>query len=218
MNASPDVSEDDLLSALRHEPARALTLLHVRFSSHLGRYLRSVTWGLLSVEDLQDVYQETLHGFWIQVQRPEFQPERYLGLLHTIARRKGLDALRRRGHRPRTHGPDVLLKLEADLHSSQLGRAWREKMTSAERSEFRRVLQGIVETLPHRQRLAARVFLDNFEDFGPRDLYEPLAAALAVVTGQPETALGVRSLWRTARATIAAELARRGYALNEDKP
>jgi hypothetical protein len=41
---------------------------------------------------------------------------------------------------------------------------------------------------------------------------------VAAVTGQPENVEAIKSAWRAARAKIAAELARRGYAPEGNKP
>jgi DNA-directed RNA polymerase specialized sigma24 family protein len=213
MAAHPGFSEDDLEAALRRQPRHGLALLHEHFGLLVARYLKRVTWGLLSPEDLQDAYQETLRAVMLHVSRPGFQPERPLRLVFALARRKGVDALRRRGHQVRTDVQSVLECGAADLVASRVGAVWRERMGPAEAAEFREVLLEIVQSLPERQRLVARVFIDHFEDFGRRDTYEPLAASLSVVTGQPENVQAVKSAWRAARGKIAAELARRGYDL-----
>jgi DNA-directed RNA polymerase specialized sigma24 family protein len=211
VNAPTPAGEIDLVAVLRRDPVRALGLLHARHGERLARYLKRITWGLLSAEDLQDAYQDVLHAFWRRSCQPDFDPERYLGLLCVLAQRRGLDALRRRGHRACTSVEGLLPRLDADLGDSKLGLAWREKMGPAERAEFHSVLRQVVEALPPRQRLVARVFIDHYEGFGPRDTYQPLTAAVSDVTGQPETAEAIKSVWRAARAAIAAGLKRRGY-------
>jgi DNA-directed RNA polymerase specialized sigma24 family protein len=214
MPSRPTVTEDDLAHVLREDPARALALVHEQFGLLLVRYLKRWSWGLLSVEDLQDAYQETLCAFWQQARRSEFEPDRALRLVQAIARRKAIDALRRRGHAGSMQMPEPRPELEADLRGSRLGVAWRERMRPAERQELREVLLDIVAELPERQRLVARVFLDHFEEFNPRDTYPPLTVALSRLTGQAENVLAVKSLWRAARAKIAEQLTRRGYALD----
>jgi RNA polymerase sigma factor (sigma-70 family) len=213
MTAPPSVHNDDLRDALQEAAAAALDHLHAAFGVRLARYLKRVTWGLLSPEDLQDAYQETLLAFWKQTQAVGFDPEQPLRLAQTIAQRKGLDALRRRGHRPATNQESLMSAIETDLQSSRLGIAWCKQMGPAERQELRQVLLDTIAALPERQRLVARVYLDHFEDFGQRDLYEPLTRAVAEVTGQAENVQAIKSLWRAARTALAAELTRRGYAL-----
>jgi DNA-directed RNA polymerase specialized sigma24 family protein len=208
------MSDDaDIVAALRQDLAQGLSLIHDHLGVGLARLLKRVIWGLLSEHDLQDAYQETLRGFWKRATRPDFRAEDYRGLLQTIARRKGLDALRRRGHRARMAANGDLAELADDLAASQLGNAWQNEMSGAEREELRRALSSIVEQLPPRQKLAARVFLDHFEEFRQRDVYQPLAVALSGVTGQNEHPEAVKTLWRTARAAIAAALHRRGFGL-----
>jgi hypothetical protein len=88
-------------------------------------------------------------------------------------------------------------------------------MGSAERSEFRQTLLGIVEDLPERQRLVARIFIDHFEEFSPRDIYHRLAALVSDFTGRDEQVEAIKSLWHLARKRIGAELTRQGYAFQQ---
>src|SRR5262249_10505655 len=158
------------------------------------RYLKRLTWGLLTAEDLQDAYQETLAALWRQAQQPGFDAERPLRLTYALARRKAIDLLRRRGHNARTNADATLaLLVQASSLSWHGRRLWR-----AEAVELRELLLEIVQGLPARQRLVARVFIDHFDNWGQRDVYSPLTEAVAAVTGQPENEEAIKSCWRAA--------------------
>jgi DNA-directed RNA polymerase specialized sigma24 family protein len=174
-----------------------------------------VTWSLLGAEDLKDAYQETLKGVLEKVRTPGFEPGRPLRLVYAIARRKGCDCLRRRGHRVATSDDATLNRITAAPGGSDLGFAGRQRMGPAEAKEFRELLLQIIAALPARQRLVARVFVDHFEEFRQRETYQPLARAVSAITGEPENVTAVKSAWRAARATIVGALAQRGYPLTE---
>jgi DNA-directed RNA polymerase specialized sigma24 family protein len=207
--------EGTLQGYLRADPDRAIAYLHEHFGLQIARYLKRVTWSLLGAEDLKDAYQETLKGVLEKVRAPDFDPARPLRLVYAIARRKGLDALRRRGHRPITADSEVLHRISADLGTREPGLAWQGRMSPAEGKEFREVLLKIIASLPERQRLVARVFVDEFEEFRQRETYQPLARAVSAITGEPENVAAVKSAWRAARATIVDALGRHGYPLTE---
>jgi DNA-directed RNA polymerase specialized sigma24 family protein len=215
MTTASAASEEALQDCLRADPDRAIALLHEWYALQIARYLKRVTWSLLGPEDLKDAYQETLRAVLERVRAPGFDPRRPLRLVYAIARRKGTDFLRRRGHRPNTNEDAILHLVAADLKETDLGFAWKKRMGPVEAKEFREVLLKAVAVLPERQRLVARVFIDHFEEFRERDTYQPLARAVSAVTGEPENVAAVKSAWRAARATLAEELARRGYPIAE---
>jgi DNA-directed RNA polymerase specialized sigma24 family protein len=215
MNRVLAAAEEILQDQLRADPERAVVYLHEQFGLQIARYLKRVTWSLLDAEDLKDAYQETLKGVLEKVRTPGFDPGRPLRLVYAIARRKGCDGLRRRGHRIPTADEDALRQIAAPPGSTDLGFTARQTLGPAEAREFREVLHKIIEALPTRQRLVARVFVDHFEEFRARDTYQPLAEAVSAITGEPENVLAVKSAWRAARATIASELIHRGFPLPE---
>jgi DNA-directed RNA polymerase specialized sigma24 family protein len=211
MTTASVASEEALQECLRADPERAVVLLHEWYGLHIARYLKRVTWSLLGPEDMKDAYQETLRAVLERVRSPGFEPSRPLRLVYAIARRKGTDALRRRGYRANTNEDSILHLVAADLKESDLGFAWKKRMGPAEAKEFREVLLKAVAALPARQRLVARVFIDHFEEFRERNTYQPLARAVSTVTGEPENVAAIKSAWRAARTTLAEELARHGY-------
>jgi len=211
MAATDPVTEADLESALCDDPDFAIELLHAEYQGQIIRYIKRVTWGLLAPDELMVAYQETMLALIEKVRQPGFDPSRPLRIVYTIAGNKGTDLLRGRKHRMNTNEDGFLVAVAADLKNTDLGFEWRLNTGPAEVKEFREILLEIIQTLPLRQRLVARCFVDNFEDFRERNTSKPLAEAVSAVTGNAESVAAVRSDWRFAREKIAAALVRRGY-------
>jgi DNA-directed RNA polymerase specialized sigma24 family protein len=201
----PTFTYDSYGTVLR-SPASRLDWLIARFGARIRQWIREVTRGLLSPEDLEDAYQETLRDAWIEICDKEPAPERYLPLIRTIARRKGIDALRRRGHSPHTNSEEALASL-VDLRGQRLG--------PLEWLEVHWIVRDTVAGLPPRQRLVAQCYLDHYWEFGLRDTFERLAKLVRARSGKPVTITSVKKLWHRARAKLIAALRRGGYGLNE---
>ncbi|GIW88280.1 MAG: hypothetical protein KatS3mg108_2604 [Isosphaeraceae bacterium] len=212
MAATDPVSEADLESAFRDDPDFAIELLDADYQEHILRYIKRETYGLLDPHELLVAYQETMLAMIVLARRPGFDPQRPLRMVQSIARNKGMDLLREHGHSVNTNEDAILDAVAADLKNTDLGFEWRLNIAPAEAKEFRVVLLEIIQTLPHRQRIVARCFVDHFEDFRERDTYRPLAEAVGAVTGKTESVAAVKSDWRFAREKIAAALTKRGYS------
>jgi DNA-directed RNA polymerase specialized sigma24 family protein len=203
----------DTFGRVLHSPGRRLAWLHEHHGPNITRVIKRVTCGLLPPEDLQDVYQDTLRHFCAFLRDKPLPAERYFPVLRAIARHKGIDALRRRGRRPNTNRGAVLSRAEDRSPDSLSGGPVWERMGLAERREFQQVLMRLVEGLPERQRLVARVYLDHFEDFGKRDTYARLAELVSAISGRSESAKAVKSLWHAGWGALAAGLQRSGFSL-----
>jgi RNA polymerase sigma factor (sigma-70 family) len=204
-------SEADLESAFRDSADLGVERLVAEYGEQILRYLKRVTRGLLDTHELMAACQETIVGVIEKVRRPGFDPSRPLRVVYAIARNKGMDALRRRGHRARDNDAVFLDSVADDLKDTDLGFQARLHLGPAEAKEMREIVQAFIATLPPRQRLVAQCFVDNYESFRERDTYRPLAEAVGAVTGKAESVTAVKSDWRFAREKIAAELNRRGY-------
>ena len=212
MAATDPVTEADLESALRDDPDFAIELLDAEYQGQIIRYIKRVTWGILDHDELMVAYQETMFALIQKVREPGFDPRRPLRIVYKIARNKAVDLRRERRYRMNTNEDGFLGAVAADLKNTELGFQWRLNIGPAEAKEFREILLEIIQTLPPRQRLVARCFVDHYEDFRERDTYRPLAEAVGAVTGKAESVAAVKSDWRFAREKIAAELVRRGYS------
>jgi DNA-directed RNA polymerase specialized sigma24 family protein len=207
----------DAFGSVFHSPDDRLSWVHRALSSRLAQFIRGVTWGLISREDVQDAYQETVHAFWNILGSRDVPAEEYLPRLQAIARNKAIDALRRKRHRPGTNNEEILLTLE-DPYCYPADRFYygSPRLAPAEGRELSAVLAEVVAALPPRQRLVARVYLEHCAEFGARDVYEPLTALVQEITGQQENVETIKSLWHAARKAIQAALVRRGYDLDDD--
>jgi RNA polymerase sigma factor (sigma-70 family) len=209
-----DVTDNPADDQLAGDLPSAIERLHEQHAVRLGQYIKWVTCGLLQPQDLADVYQETLLALLEKVRKPSFRLRRHpadlalLSLAYKIAHHKGINVLRRR-QQGRIQGAAILPGLPADSRESDFGFAVKQRLGPAEAREFRRVLFDILQTLPERQRLVARVFMEHYEDFRQRDTYQQLAQKVSEVTGRPESEAAVKSAWRAARDKIRAELRRR---------
>jgi RNA polymerase sigma factor (sigma-70 family) len=211
MAATEPVTEADVESALRDDPDFAIELLHAEYQGLIIRYIKRESWSEFGPDELMVAYQETMLALIEKVREPGFDPSRPLRMLYGIARNKAKDLLRERGHRMNTNEDGYLGAAAADLKNTDLGFEWRLNIGPAEANEFREIVLEIIQTLPPRQRLVARCFVDNYEDFRERNTSKPLAEAVSAVTGKAESVAAVRSDWRFAREKIAAALVRRGY-------
>lgn len=212
MASTDPVSEADLESAFRDDPDFAIKLLDADYRESILRYIKNETFGLLDEDEFMVAYQETMIDLIGLARGRDFDPQRPLRIVFRIARFKGLDILRERGHCANTNEDAILVAVAADLRNTDLGFEWGMNIGPAEAKEFRVVLLEIIQSLPHRQRVVARCFVDHYEEFRERDTYKPLAEAVGVVTGKTESVAAVKSDWRYARQKIAAALNHRGYS------
>ena len=158
-----------------------------------------------------------MYAFWaLQLQKPDCPARAYLRHIYAIARNKGLDALRRLGYRAKTNVHDLLTCIEDDVSSRPVGSAWKQDLGESERAELRQTLLNIVEELPKRQRVVARVVLDQVEQ--ERENYEQLARRVSAITGQVENPDTVKHHWLAARKSLAQKLAERGYFIERQAP
>jgi DNA-directed RNA polymerase specialized sigma24 family protein len=194
-----------------HSPESRVTWLHEFHRVDFLRVIKQASRGLLSRDDLQDVYQESFHDFYVVLGRTALPSGEYLPTLQCIAYRRSIDALRARGYRHRTN-VDQLVSL---IDESAADSAWSllvERMSPAERREFTEAVLGLLEELPPRQQLVARIYIEHLEDFGPRHTYQRLTELVSAVTERLENVETIKSLWHAARATLAAALGRRGFS------
>jgi DNA-directed RNA polymerase specialized sigma24 family protein len=205
----------DTFGAVLDSPDSRLTWLAQQYGGRIAQGINRVTRGSLSPEDLWDVYQETLCESWKRVRDKNIPAEEYLPMMRAIAYCNGLDELRRRRKRPLTNLGEALYTIEDPRHCSGRG-SWWQRMGQAEREEFGAALLDAVAELPLRQRLVAEVFLKHYQEFGERATHGRLTELVSAVTEQPENVVTVKSLWHTAKRTIAAALRRRGYDVTEE--
>ena len=205
----------DTFGLVLKSPASRLAWFHQFHRQRIIGLIGRVSLGLLSPEDLEDAYQDAMYELYGVLRRKPLAAEEYLPFLQWIARCKGIDALRRRGHRHLTNAMQNVLQISVSFADPQPECVLCEQDKPAGGQDLAEVLLSVLEELPRRQRLVARAYLDHFQEFGERDVYRRLAEVVSGVTGQPEKAETVKSLWFAARQTLGAALKRRGYSLRE---
>lgn len=211
MERTVSITDSELEEQFRLDPEFAIELLHEECQEHIARYLKRVTRGLLGAEDLADLYQETMIAVVETTRKAGFDPHKPWRIIWTIAKRKGIDALRRRRViLERKNQDEMITAVAADLRGTSVGAKWTD-MSRADKGRFAKALVEIVASLPERQRIVAIAFVSNFEDFSEREIYQPLAKAVSAITGQREGVAAVKSAWRFARERIREELVRRGF-------
>ena len=214
MTTQKTVTEEELEEAFRDDPKFGLEFLHVEFRDRIARYIKKHGWEL-QPEEIEDLYHETMLEMVREIRSSDFDPTRPLRLVQTIARRRTIDYLRRKGHRANTNYDAILPHVAEDLGKSDLGLRWRylDRMIQA---EWTQALKEEVARLPERQRIVARAFIDNYEDLRERKTFLPLKEAVAAVTGNDENVVAVKSAWHQAKRTLVSRLTRRGFHFLEE--
>ncbi|MHC4401369.1 MAG: RNA polymerase sigma factor [Planctomycetota bacterium] len=205
MRAGEPVTEKELDEAFRADPEFGLVALDADFRKDIGRCIKSVGWSFDSHE-IWDVYQQVLLELVEMVRKGTVdlnQP--LLPLAKTIARRRAIDHLRRKGHRLKRNLDDVLETLAEKLTSSNLNLRWRY-LDRLVQKEFRAALMEEVSQLPHKQRVVAEARVNHFEDG-----WEAVKEEVSRVTGKQETVVAVKSAWRDAKETLRDRLTRRKF-------
>lgn len=194
-------TDEQLEQAFQSSPEEGLARLHQDYQALLGRYLKSLTGGLLGAEELRDVYQETLIEVLKAARRPGFDPERPLRLVYRVARLRAYRFLRRRrSARPWDEA--------AEEASCQAAAALLER---AEGQELRATLEAAIEELPPRQRLIARITVENIVGLHAAGRYAAIAEEAGRRCGEELSPRAVKSAWNAARAKLVSVLERQGF-------
>ncbi|HUY34367.1 MAG TPA: sigma-70 family RNA polymerase sigma factor [Pirellulales bacterium] len=209
MTAHNPVSEAELEAVFENDPDFGVEALFEDYGETVFRYIKKHGWGLQHADWL-DVLQQTMLELTVKARSPGFDHRKPLSIVFTIASRRIKDKLRRKKHQPNSD-PDAILDYVAkDYAGSEFAMKWKYA-DNIHWEDFRQALHEIIATLPGKQLIVARVFVDNYEDFRERDTYGPLAELVSKVTGEAETVAGVKSAWHEAKAKIVRELTRRGF-------
>lgn len=166
-------------------------------------WLRKKFWGLLSPEDLKDIWQDTLIAIFTAVKAGEFDPDGKLEpYVWTIAKNRAISRVRRLGTEKEAHDD-----IARGLRNARLGE-WAARLTPAERSEFNRLISEAVRSLPDKQRLTLAIWAFNLP--ASKDM-KTLIALVSEATGEPETRASVVGALREARKRVRPFLMERGY-------
>jgi DNA-directed RNA polymerase specialized sigma24 family protein len=213
VTAHNPVSEEELEAAFEDDPDFGVEALFEDYREVVFRYIKKHGWGLQRADWL-DILQQTMLELIEKARAPGFDHRKPLSLVFTIASRRIKDKLRRMKHRANPD-PDAILEYVAnDYGGSEFGLKWKYA-DNLHWEDFQQALHEVIATLPGKQLIVARVFVDNYEDFRERDTYGPLAELVSKVTGEQETVAGVKSAWHEAKQKIVREMTRRGFNIFE---
>jgi len=208
MSARNPVSEDELEEVFAEDPEYGVCVLYEEYDQVILAYIKKHGWGL-KLEDWLDVLQQTMLEFIEKVRTPDFDHRKPLALVFTIAGRRIRDLLRRKKFRANTDSDVILAHIAKDYNESDVGIGYRH--ADVDWNLFRENLHEVIAELPERQRIVARVFVDNYEDFRANDTYGPLATLVGEVTGQVESVVAVKNAWYEAKRKIVREMTHRGF-------
>lgn len=214
MTASNPITEEELEEAFRDDPEFGLKVLYADFREQIARYIKSKLWGLppgIKAEAIKDVFQETMAALVPFVRNPDFDWRKPLRIVYKIAENKAADVCRRKGLRPKQDVDGAIERIAKDMAGTNIASRWRMQ-TSVEWREFCAALMEAVSTvLTEKQAIVARCFVDNYEDFGERDIYAPLARLVGEITGGDENVVTIKKLWLEAKKRLVKELTRKGF-------
>lgn len=214
MAASNPITSQELEEVFRDDPEFGLRLLYTDFRDQIARYIKSRLWQLppgIRAEEVKEVFQETMLALVPFVRNPDFDWHKPLRIVYRIARNKAVDALRRRKFRPKQDVDGAIDQIAKDLAGTQIGLEWKLQ-NQTEWSEFRgALLEAVCTVLTPKQAIVASCYVDNYEDFGQREIYAPLARLVSEITGEDENAVTVKKLWQEAKKRLVKELRRKGF-------
>lgn len=213
MTTHNPLSEQDLEDAFKDDPEFGIRLLYEDYRETILRYIKSKARAL-QLADWLDIYQDTMKTLYEKTQEPGFDHRRPLALVFRIAQFKAIDAYRRKKIRANPDTDAIIDHVAEDFRDSKIGMEWR-LLDSLEQAEFRQALDEIIPTLPERQRIAAQVFVNNYEDLRARNTYRPLAEEMSKVVCEEVSVVAAKSAWHEAKKKIVRELASRGFKFLE---
>lgn len=203
------MSEEELEQAFLQDSEVALGLLHIEFRHQICRYIKSEGWSLQAA-DVRDIYQITMAEMVKVIRKPGFDGHKPLKIVYTIACNRTIDALRRKGHQPKTDVNGALKHIANDLKGTKTNLEWIA-LDTTKWATFRKELIEAIGTLPDKLQIVARAFVDNYETFREREIYIPLARAVFAVTKENENVATIKTQWHEAKKRIAKILTGKGF-------
>jgi len=163
-------SDDELMEAIVNRKSEALECIYMRYEA----LLRAVILGVIRDEsEVDDILHDVLLQVWEQGDRYNPNERGLRGLLVTLARRRALDRLRRRGaYRRATEG----LKQDVD---NPLINEITTTTGELENSDLSRLLGRMIELLPEAQREV--IHLTFFRGLSQREIARQRRLSLGTV-------------------------------------
>lgn len=217
-NTISQTTEQELEEAFLEDPEFGLRVLYADFRDVIARYISSRLWGIpaaMRAEDVKDAFQETMLALAAKVKAGGTDWHKPMALVFRIASFKAADVIRARRLRHKQDVDGAIDQIAKDLAGTQIGLEWRLQ-SKVEWKEFQTVLlQAVSTVLTEKQAIVARCYIDNYEDFGEREIYAPLARLVGEITGNDENAMTIKKQWLEAKERLVTELARKGFKFLE---
>jgi len=172
-------TDELLMAAIQIEDKAALDEIYRRHHSTIRAVINRVLHNDQSVEDLlQEVFMEV----WRMAPRYSSAKGKALGWIITLARRRAIDRLRRE---------QAYCRVEEryQKETEQQPEAWTQVQGSddVETADLRRVLAGIINTLPEAQRVAVEMAF--YKGMSQREISNHTGIALGTIKTRLELAL-----------------------------
>lgn len=209
MDTTKPISEVELEAALRDDIEFAFYILHSEFRHDIARYIKSRAYALTPA-DIKDVYQQTMVEFVNVVRKPGFDFKAPLRIVFDIAGKRAIDALRKKKYNPKMNIDGALPLIAKKMKGTRLESRWKS-LDKIIRVEFFQALHDSISNLPPKLQIVARAFVENYEEFGERQVYGPLARAVSEIVGTPVNVVTVKTQWLDARSRITQDLIKKGY-------
>lgn len=214
MDSQHLLSDEELDEYLREDPDEFVGAVYHSRKMQIMRYLKSVTRGILSADELADVFQETMLSL-IRLCKKAVDPKNSMRLVWDVAKKRAIDGRRKKlklSSRVLSNQEVLEANALADLDGASFGIRWKYA-DPAEKAELDACLIDVISSLPERQRIISQLFFEMYEELRERDKYRPLADALSRITGKHEDVVTVKSSLQAAMGRIRSELRRRGFKL-----
>jgi hypothetical protein len=160
--------------------------------------------------DVMIQFMQILEAYDASPGSSSFSPdEPLLPLLHTIARRRGVDWLRK----SKRHN-EFIQYIGTCLGGTEAGMCWRG-LDAMDRGEIRDEVRMAIAKLPPKERLVWGVFVDALEATGERPSEQELCELVREKDGPDHTFISVKRALNNGRASLRRHLEARGYQGNE---
>jgi RNA polymerase sigma-70 factor (ECF subfamily) len=172
-------TDELLMAAVQQERSEGLNELYRRHSPTIRAVIARVLHNEQSVEDLlQEVFLEV----WRLAGRYSSEKGKALGWIITLSRRRAIDRLRREQAYSR-------VEERYQKETEQQPEAWTQVQGTddVESADLRRVLAGIIQTLPEAQRMAVEMAF--YKGMSQREISTQTGIALGTIKTRLELAL-----------------------------
>jgi len=200
----------DLLDDQEAVRLKAMSQIASAYKGPLFGFVRS-KFPSFSVEDAEDIVQQTMIEFWNKVEGAKFDANGSLkSLLFTISLRKGIDELRRRTSKKRSDD-DVVDAVAKAISGTDVARAWRLATGRDEQArEIMDLFREFIATLPAQQRMVAEGMYAQMPD---------VANNLAIIdyirqrTGKIVTAVQIKGAKQALIDKFRSILTQKGFSI-----